>query len=93
MPFIILTGYSFFVRGDLSIPLLVGLGGTIGIPMGLMYPFPVQIKVLFVLGLLVSLSCIVYGLRNHRKPIGQLCTVTGIFVWLGLGFIGLSTGT
>ncbi len=72
---------------------MVLLGGIIGIPMGLSYPFPVITKVVMILGLIVSLISIYFGFKNHNKVIGQIIAVVGILGWFFVGLMGLGTGT
>jgi hypothetical protein len=79
--------------GNLWLPMMIGLGSTIGIPMGLGYPFPYLTKAAMVLGLLASVFAVIFGFRNHGKRWGQVSAISGIFLWVFIGLIGLSTGT
>jgi len=69
------------------------LGATIGIPMGLAYPFPAMIKLGFIFGLISSMSAIIYGVRYRSEFKGQVLAVIGVVVWSFVGMIGLGTGT
>jgi hypothetical protein len=93
MLLIALSVISYFVQGNAWLPLMVLLGGTIGVPMGLLYPFPLLTKISMVAGLLLSLLAIIYGFKNSKVIIGQVTAVTGITVWSFIGLIGLGTGT
>ena len=70
------------------------LGGTIGIPMALSYPWEEIIKILIVIGLTTSILATIYGFMNFKKNHGQVLAVVGIILWLIIGTIyGLGTGT
>ena len=72
---------------------MVLLGGTIGVPMGLLYPFPLLTKISMVVGLVLSLLAIIYGFKNSKVIIGQVCAIAGIVAWSFIGLHGLGTGT
>ena len=69
------------------------LGATIGIPMGISYPFPIMTKLSIISGLIVSIIFIYFGFKNHKKYIGQVLALLGIVIWSFIGVIGLGTGT
>ena len=91
--FLILTIVSFITQGTPWLSMMLLLGATIGVPMGLSFPFPLVAKLQMLLGLIISLWAIVYGFRNHHKLIGQALAVAGIFLWSFIGMLGLGTGT
>lgn len=74
-------------------PLMVLLGGVIGVPMGLLYPFPLLTKIAMVVGLALSLLAVIYGFKNSKILTGQVCAIAGIIAWLLIGLMGLGTGT
>lgn len=90
---ILLSVASLVTLGNLWLPTMVGLGSTIGTPMVLGYPSPPSIKIAIILGLLASVSAIVYGFRNHKNWWGQASAMSGIILWVFIGLIGLGTGT
>ena len=90
---IVLCVISLFMQGNIWLPLMVILGSTIGIPMGLFFPFPLFTKVTMIIGLIVSLAAMIYGFKNSKAIIGQVSAVLGIIVWSFIGFMGLGTGT
>ncbi|XPV67488.1 MAG: hypothetical protein ACNI25_09185 [Halarcobacter sp.] len=69
------------------------LGATVGVPMGLLYTFPLFTKLGMILGLLLSFGAMIYGFRNHQKLHGQILAVAGILFWSFIGVLGLGTGT
>lgn len=84
---------SLIAMGNLGLPLMVGLGATIGIPMGMEYPFPIAIKTIMAVGLLVSVIAMTTGFNNRDKLWGQVIAISGILTWTFIGLIGLGTGT
>ncbi len=91
--FIVLAIISFVLQGTPWLALMVVLGATAGIAMGLFYPFPLFTKVAMIIGLLASIIAIFYGFKNHKKLIGQILAVSGIILWSFIGLMGLGTGT
>lgn len=89
----LLSIVSLVSMGNLWLPLMVGLGSTIGIPMGLGYPFPYSIKSAMVFGLLAAVAAMFFGFRNHKKAWGQISAISGIILWAFIGLMGLGTGT
>ncbi len=73
--------------------LIVLLGSTIGIFMGLLFPTTVLLKLLYVVGLTLSLFSLIVGFKNHNKSVGQFFAVVGIVSWCLFGTMGLGTGT
>ena len=84
---------SFLTIGSFWGAVMPFLGGTIGIIMGLSFPWDISFKVFYILALLLCIMAIVLGLKNHHKTIGQFFSVLGIISWCVLGIIGLGTGT
>lgn len=84
---------SLISMGNLWLPLMVGLGATIGIPMGLGYPFSFGIKAIMTLGLLISVLAIIFGFKNAKHVRGQASAVSGVILWVFIGLLGLGTGT
>jgi hypothetical protein len=91
--FIVLGIISFILQGTPWLPLMVVLGATIGIAMGLSYPFPLVIKVSMILGLLASIVACYFGFKNRNKLFGQILAIAGLILWAFIGLMGLSTGT
>ena len=92
--FLLLTILSLISQGTIWLPVMFLLGATAGIPVFMEYPHEFITKLFVGFGLIVSLSAIIYGLRNSEKPIGQTLAVVGFLVWTFLGTVcGLSTGT
>ena len=91
--FLAILVYGFIEQGTLWFPLLIFLGATIGIHMGLAFPFATATKVAMILGLITSVFAICFGLQNHRSILGQILAIGGIFLWSFIGLIGLGTGT
>lgn len=79
--------------GNLWLPLMVGLGSTIGIFMGLTYPFPLYVRFGIILALLLSVIAVYFGFKYGNKVWGQALAVIGVAVWVLIGVVGLSTGT
>jgi hypothetical protein len=69
------------------------LGSTVGVGMGLVYPFSLAVKISMVLGLLLSLTAIILGLKNCHGVKGQVSVVVGVLTWALIGIMGLGTGT
>ena len=70
------------------------LGGTIGVPMAISYPWGDTVKFLIVVGLLFSFIATVYGFANSKNIYGQVLAVLGVIAWLFIGTVyGLGTGT
>ena len=67
------------------------LGGTIGIPMVLSFPFSLVIKSIIIISLVLSFLAFSYGLKNSKKTHGQILTIIGFVVWSLIGTIGLGT--
>lgn len=84
---------SYLTQGTSWLVLMAALGATVGIPMGLTYPFPIAIKIALISGLIASITAAVYGFRHHLKIKGQILAVVGIVMWSFIGVIGLGTGT
>lgn len=91
--FAVLLIASLILQGNPWLLLMVLLGGTIGIPMGLSFPFPVITKVAIITGLLASVISVIFGFKNHKRIIGQIFAVIGILGWFFIGLMGLGTGT
>lgn len=90
---LILAGVSFATQGTASLVLMALLGATIGVPMGLFYPFPHFEKAVFVFGLIGAASAFVLGIRFRSALWGQFLAVIALMLWTLLGFFGLSTGS
>ena len=69
------------------------LAATIGIPMGLSYPFDAELKVKMITVLVVSLVAMIFGLFKRDKLYGQISAVIGFVCWSYIGLLGLGTGT
>ena len=94
MIFIVAAIISLVTQGNIWLPLMLLLGGTIGIPMALSYPWEGTIKILIIIGLTASILATTYGFINSKKNHGQVLAVVGIILWLIIGTIyGLGTGT
>ena len=68
--------------------LIVFLGATVGIPMGIAFSGPLYLIPIIGAGILA-----IFGLIKHEKLYGQICAIIGIVVWCVLGCLGLGTGT
>ena len=85
---------SLIMQGNIWLPLMFLLGGTIGVPMALTYPFPVIYRIFIVLGLFLSFSATIYGFKNQKQITGQILAILGLIGWVMIGTVyGLSTGT
>jgi len=91
---VILSIVSLITEGNIWLPMMFMLGGTIGIPMALSYPWPDMMNYLIIVGLLLSFIATVYGFMNSKKIHGQILAVIGVIAWLFIGTAyGLGTGT
>ena len=72
---------------------LVFLGATIGPYMGVLYPFPVVLKAVYILGLASCLAGFLLGVKFRSNLLGQAAAVCSIVGWVVLGIVGLGTGT
>lgn len=88
-----LAAVSLVTQGTLWLTLVPLLGATIGVPMGLLYPFPLLTKLTLIGGLAASAVTIVWGLRHHTQLRGQIFAVAGVVCWCLFGLLGLGTGT
>ena len=92
--FIVLIMVSYAKQGTPWTGIMVFLlSPTFGVPMGLFYPDPLMVKLVMILGLIVSLIMFIYGIKNHQKVIGQVLAVLGFLLWSFIGLLGLGTGT
>jgi hypothetical protein len=91
--FLILLIIGLIIQGNPGLVFMVLLGGIVGIPMGLSYPFPIYTKLGMILGLIASVVSVYFGFANHDKIIGQVLAVVGILCWFFIGLMGLGTGT
>lgn len=69
------------------------LSATIGIPMGIFYPFPLLSKIYMLVGLVFALALMIYGFKRREKVSGQVIAVVGYCIWSFIGLLGLGTGT
>ena len=88
-----MTLISFAVQGTPWFGVMFILGGTIGIPMVLTYPFSIIMKSVIIIGLFLSIIAFAYGLKHNKKTYAQVLAVVGFTTWSFIGMIGLGTGT
>jgi len=67
------------------------LAAIFGPIMGIIYPFPLWQKIVYIAILIISGIGIVYGIKNRNKLTGQIIAFISIIIWSLLGFIGLGT--
>ena len=84
---------SLLSIGNLWLLLMVELSGSIGIYMGMEYPFPMYMKALMIIGIIASGVFVYLGFKNHKRTSGQIMAVSGVVLWFFVGLIGLGTGT
>lgn len=88
-----MAGVSFLSQGTPWLLFMAFLGATIGIPMGLVFPFPPVEKALYISAVLLSAGMFLWGIRHRSSVLGQSLAVVGLVVWTVVGVIGLGAGT
>ncbi len=91
--FILLIIVSYATQGTPWLGIMFLLSATVGVPMVLLYPDPLMVKLVMILGITISLVMFVYGIKNNQKIIGQLLGILGLLLWTVIGLFGLGTGT
>lgn len=69
------------------------LGATIGVPMGLPFPFAAATKLTLIAGLLMAVLLVIVGWSKRAHPWGQVLAALGLTTWTLCGLLGLGTGT
>ncbi len=89
----VLLVVSLATQGTPWLLLMVLLGSTIGIVMGISYPFALSIKIAYIAGVLAAAALFAVGIRYRAKVYGQVFAVAGIIGWSIIGVFGLGTGS
>ncbi len=89
----ILSIISLITQGNFWLPIMVILGATVGVIMGLVYPFSLLLKIGIITGLCFSMVSVVFGFKNHSKTFGQVMTILSVIIWVSIGIVGLGTGS
>ncbi len=85
----ILSVISLVSQGNPWLPLLAILSATVGVPVAISHPFPLETKILFIVGLLLSAIAMIYGFKKRNLLIGQIIAILGLVCWSFIGLMGL----
>lgn len=69
------------------------LGFFVGVPMGIMYPFTFNLRIIYIGLVVLCITIFFIGVKYRKARFGKVLIVFSLLLWDLLGVLGLGTGT